>query len=79
MSPRLNSFEISHKGYLIFSRLGGKYWPACDLVAKKCATVAFHEPHNCDMGQWLAGMGIGKDGIVEPSKKRIGVDENDDP
>jgi len=70
MNPRLDSFEISHEGYLIFSRLGGKYWPAIDLVAEKCATVAYHAPHNCDMSNYLAGMGINADGGLSPSPRK---------
>ena len=58
MNPRIDSFEITHGPYLIFSKLGGKYWPAVDLVAEKCATVAHHAPHNCDISNYLAGMGI---------------------
>jgi hypothetical protein len=70
MNPRLESFEISHEGYLVFSRLGGKYWPAIDLVAEKCATVAYHAPHNCDMSNYLAGMGIDSDGGLSPSPRK---------
>ena len=71
MVPREDSFEISYKGYLVFSRLGGHYWPAIGLVANKCATVAYHEPHGCDLSNHLAGMGTDRfDGKQSPSKAK---------
>ena len=69
MLPREDSFEISYKGFLVFSRLGGHYWPAIELVANKCATIAYHEPHGCNLSTYLAGMGTDRfDGKQSPSK-----------
>jgi hypothetical protein len=34
--PRTGSFEVSYKGYLIFSKQKAGYWPNCELVAEKC-------------------------------------------
>jgi hypothetical protein len=63
MLPRLGCFEVSYKGYLIFSKLGGGYWPNVELVTNKCATIAYHEPHNCDFSGYLAGMSPDKAGF----------------
>lgn len=67
MNPRLQSFEVSYKGYLIFSKLGGRYWPNIELVANKCAAVAYHEAHKtCNFTGFLAGMSPKKDGKFSP-------------
>ena len=68
MNPRVNSFEVSYKNYLIFSKLGGKYWPSVALVAQKVASVILHEGHGCDMSFFLAGMAPKRDGSYAPSK-----------
>ena len=43
LEPRIHSFELTHKGHLIYSRMQSKYWPAVELVADKCAKVLFHD------------------------------------
>jgi len=64
MLPRKDSFEISYKGFLIFSKLGANYWPAIELVASKCRNVAQHEPHGCSISKYLAGMGLERNGSI---------------
>lgn len=71
--PRVGSFEVSYKGFLIFSKLGGDYWPNINLVAQKCSIVAEHEPHCCDFRDYLAGMSITKDGTCQPSTSVIRI------
>ena len=36
MVPRVWTFEVSHQGVMVFSKLNGKYWPNCQIVADKC-------------------------------------------
>jgi len=85
MNPRVDSFEVSYKGYvslvpylltrisvqLIFSKLGANYWPNIKLVANKAAMVAWHEMHeNCDFSGFLAGMHLYKNGEISPSRPK---------
>ena len=83
MMPRTGAFEVSYKGYvselmrmlnpfqLVFSKLGGGYWPNVELVSNKCATIAYHEPHKCDFSGYLAGMSPDRAGFCSPSKSKI--------
>lgn len=68
MNARPDSFEVSYKGYLIFSKIGGNYWPNIELVANKCAAVAYHEAHRrCNFSVYLAGMSPKRDGTFRPT------------
>jgi len=40
---------------LIFSKLRGRYWPNCDLVADKCAAIVQDEAAGRDCTMYLAG------------------------
>jgi len=47
---------------LIFSKLGGCYWPNVELVANKCLKVVDEEQKGNDVTAFLAGMSPQKDG-----------------
>jgi|TARA_B110001450_G_C17540212_1_gene448305 hypothetical protein len=54
--PRTGAFEISYKGFTIFSKLKGKYWPNCDLIAEKACGLVDGDLNGSDVTQFLAGM-----------------------
>jgi len=60
--PRLGALEVSYKGFLIFSKLKGCYWPNIDLVANKCNMVVEELAQGNDITNLLAGMSPTKRG-----------------
>ena len=82
VQPRIGSLEVSYKGkvsgtefllrfsQLIYSKLGVDYWPNVNLVAKKCAQVAQHEPYGCDFRDNLVGMTVSTNGSSFPSESK---------
>jgi|APSaa5957512535_1039671.scaffolds.fasta_scaffold49461_1 hypothetical protein len=70
MVPRTGAFEICYKGYTIFSKLKGKYWPNCELVAEKAEIVMNCDSMGADVSPYLAGFTPLKGGGFGPSAKK---------
>ena len=68
--PRTGAFEISYKGYTIFSKLKGKYWPNCELIAEKAVAVIEGDNSGADVSAYLAGSSPQKGGGFGPSAKK---------
>jgi len=68
--PRTGAFEVSYKGFLIFSKIQNKYWPNVELVANKCATLIQEHMKGRDVSEFLAGMSPVKGGGAMPSVRK---------
>jgi len=68
--PRTGAFEVSYKGFLIFSKIQNGYWPNTELVSNKCCTLIEEHLKGRDVSEYLAGLSPIKGGGSMPSQRK---------